>query len=179
MTRESFFNKRENDQALPNKRENSSPRRAMGGKTLGALLPRVTHVAFKKKSPLFVKIIMDWENLVGAHIAQQTAPRRLNSGVLTVACSGPIVMEMRYHSLQILERMNTALGLYGAFRLQSLKLIQDLTLEPKIPQKPKEPIQPIAIDAIENNDLKDVLGRLGGYIKARQKLEEAKGGEDS
>lgn len=169
MKREFSWGKRGSERTPLKKKEEPPPRRAMGGKTLGAMLPHVTYVAFKKKSSVFMKIVMDWEYLVGQKIAQQTAPRRLNMGVLTIACSGPIAMEMRYHAPQILARINTSCGLYGTTSLlQELKLIQDLTLKPPPPPKIKKMRQNISIEAMENKALEEALARLGGAIAARE-----------
>ena len=52
----------------------------------------------------------DWPTIVGPAIAAVTMPRRLHGGTLTIACAGPIAMELQHLAREVIERINTHLG---------------------------------------------------------------------
>jgi hypothetical protein len=86
-------------------------RRFLGGpRPLGALVPALTRPAFKRKSPAGAQIMADWPALVGPALAAVSQPVRLSSGTLTLACSGPVAMEMQHLAPQLAQRINAALG---------------------------------------------------------------------
>lgn len=86
-------------------------RRFLGGpRPVGALVPALTRPAFRRKSPAGAQIMADWPALVGPAIAAVTQPLRLASGTLTLACSGPVAMEMQHLAPQLAARINAALG---------------------------------------------------------------------
>jgi hypothetical protein len=86
-------------------------RRFLGGpRPLGALVPALTRPAFKRKSPAGAQIMADWPGLVGPALAAVTQPLRLASGTLTLACSGPVAMELQHLAPQLAQRINAALG---------------------------------------------------------------------
>lgn len=152
------------------KREKREYRRT-GARMIGALLPGLTRAAFRKKSPLFIRLIMDWENFVGATLAQQSEPCRLRPGVLTVRCCGPVAVEIQYAAPRILESINTACGLEGETRLIQLKLVQDKTIHKEqsgSPPKSHKNIRPVNVEGVEEGPLKEALARLGGQISARR-----------
>jgi len=97
-----------------------------GARQIGALVPGITKPAFKKKSPLLVRLSMDWEDFIGPRLSRVTEPRRLSAGSLTLACSGPIAMELQHLAPQIIERINTACGLRGEHLILRLKIVQTL-----------------------------------------------------
>lgn len=134
---------------------------------IGALVPSVTKPAFERKSPLFIRLILDWENIVGPHIAQQSEPCRLRPGVLTIRCSGPIAMEIQYAIPRVLERINTACGLRGEQALQHIKLVQDRTVTPPSVQKRPVSVPHVCVPDVDDGSLREALERLGGQIAAR------------
>jgi len=86
-------------------------RRFLGGpRPLGALVPALTRPAFKRKSPAGAQIMADWPALVGPAIAAVSQPLRLVQGTLTLACSGPVAMELQHLGPQLAGRINAALG---------------------------------------------------------------------
>ncbi|AFW00629.1 hypothetical protein BAR24_03820 [Gluconobacter oxydans] len=143
-----------------------TPKRG-GARQIGALVPGITKPAFKKKSPLLVRLSMDWEDFIGPRLSKVTEPRRMSAGTLTLACSGPVAMELQHLAPQIIERINTACGLRGEHLILRLKIVQDMTaFERPRPARPK-PVQ-IDVPEIEDDELRDALQRLGGHIGARR-----------
>ena len=94
-------------------------RRFFGGpRPLGALIPALTRPAFKRKSPAAAQIMADWPALVGPALAAVTQPLRLTSGSLTIACSGPIALELSHLAPELMARINGGLGRVAVERLR-------------------------------------------------------------
>ncbi|GAB6967420.1 hypothetical protein JCM25156A_14570 [Komagataeibacter kakiaceti JCM 25156] len=107
----------------------------------------------------------DWPDIVGPHLAALTVPRRLSAGTLTVACSGPVAMELQHLAPAVIARINTTCG-QGV--VKRLKMVQDLTVTPRPPPqaRPRTPPAPLQIDDMPDGPLKEALGRLGGWLHA-------------
>nr|WP_282572084.1 DciA family protein [Roseomonas acroporae] len=63
-------------------------------------------------------LLADWHTLVGPQLAAVTAPRSLTGGTLTIACSGPMAMELTHLAPQLMERINAGLGQVAVQRLR-------------------------------------------------------------
>jgi hypothetical protein len=85
-------------------------RHVYGPRPLGALVPRLTRAAFRRRAPATAQVLADWASIVGPAIAAVTTPRRLVSGTLTIACAGPIAMELQYLGGELIKRINAHLG---------------------------------------------------------------------
>lgn len=108
----------------------------------------------------------DWPDIVGPHLAALTVPRRLSAGTLTVACSGPVAMELQHLAPAVIARINTTCG-QGV--VKRLKMVQDLTTvtpRPATQPRPRTAPAPLQIDDMPDGPLKDALGRLGGWLNA-------------
>ena len=86
------------------------PRHVYGPRPVGALVPGLTRAAFRRRAPGTAQVLADWSSIVGPALAAVTLPRRLGAGTLTIACSGPIAMELQHLSGELIARINTALG---------------------------------------------------------------------
>jgi hypothetical protein len=140
-------------------------RRFLGGpRPLGALVPALTRPAFKRKSPAGAQIMADWPALVGPAIAAVTQPLRLTQGTLTLACSGPVAMEMQHLAPQLASRINAAVGRVAVERF---RFVQRAPAGPVL-RKPREsaPV-PLpervesALEGISSPELREALERLG------------------
>lgn len=140
-------------------------KRFLGGpRPLGALVPGLTRPAFKRKSPAGAQIMADWPELVGPAIAAVTQPMRLTQGTLTLACSGPVAMEMQHLAPQLASRINAALGRVAVERF---RFVQRAPAGQPV-RKPREsaPI-PLpervesALAGVESPELRAALERLG------------------
>jgi hypothetical protein len=85
-------------------------RHVYGPRALGSLVPSVTRQTFRKHNPASAQILADWEIIVGPKVASMTVPRRLDRGVLTIACAGPAAMDLHYMGVEVINRINTHLG---------------------------------------------------------------------
>jgi len=140
-------------------------------RTLGAVLPSVTAVAFRRKSGAASRLMMDWAIVVGPRLSQVTEPRRVSAGTLTLACSGPVAMELQHLAPQLIERINRHMGQEV---VQRLRLVQDASIRPPPVRVPRKEPVPHVVPGVEDDGLRDALGRLGARIAARA---EARGGD--
>jgi hypothetical protein len=145
-------------------------RHVYGPRALGSLVPAVTRQTFRKHNPAAAQILADWEIIVGPKVASMTVPRRLDRGVLTIACAGPAAMDLHYMGVEVINRINTHLG---GQPVHSLKFTQA-----GMPRKPP-PIRPLPPEAIQeaaaavadlpDGELKSALAALGRVVIGRSK----------
>jgi hypothetical protein len=146
------------------------PRFVYGPRPLGSLVPDITRQTFRKHNPASAQILADWDIIVGPKVAWMTVPRRLDRGVLTIACAGPAAMDLHYMGIEVINRINTHLG---SQLVHSLKFTQA-----GMPRKPP-PIRPsppeaileaeAAVASLPDSDLKSALAALGRVVIGRSK----------
>ncbi|GAN68629.1 DUF721 domain-containing protein [Acetobacter orleanensis] len=139
------------------------PRRAMTARSLAALLPNVTAPAFKKRSPAGVQLFTDWGDIVGPAHAAVTTPRKLSAGTLSIACAGPVAMELQHLSDALIARINTWCGQALVARL---RFVQDPAAGQRLTgrRKPVTPSRPYPLPEMEDSPLRDALESLGAHI---------------
>ncbi|MCA3280915.1 MAG: DUF721 domain-containing protein [Roseomonas sp.] len=152
---------------------NEDERRFFGGpRPLGALIPALTRQAFKRKSPAAAQIMADWPALVGPALAAVTQPLRLTAGSLTIACSGPIALELSHLAPELVARINGGLGRVAVERLRFVQ-----TQPPAAKgAKPALPPRPVALPArvaanlesLPTGDLRAALERLARGVYRKQ-----------
>ena len=81
-----------------------------GPRPLGTLIPRLTRPAFRRRSPAGATLMTEWPTLVGPALAAVTEPVRFAAGTLTIACAGPVAMELAHLGPQLMARINGQLG---------------------------------------------------------------------
>jgi hypothetical protein len=145
-------------------------RHVYGPRPVGALVPNIAKPVFKAHNPAAAQVVADWELIVGPKVAGMTTPRRLDRGVLTIACAGPAAMEMHYMGLEIIKRINTHLG---GQPVHSLKFTQ-AGMPKKAPPPPPRPPEAIpeaqaAVAPLPDGDLKSALESLGRVVIGRAK----------
>jgi len=139
-------------------------RRAYAARPLSQLLPPLTRAAYKRRSPAAASLMADWANIVGPRLAAETAPRRLSGTQLTIACSGPMAMELAHLAPVLIERINTA---SGRRVVERLRFVQDFAAPPEAPPL-REPVQPVPIEDLPPGELNDALARLRAAIRERR-----------
>jgi hypothetical protein len=148
----------------------SDARHVYGARPLGALVPRVTRPAFRRRAPATAQVLADWSSIVGPAIAAVTAPRRLVLGTLTIACTGPIAMELQYLGGELIGRINTHLG---SRVVSDLRFVQTTsTAAPAPPQSaPPDPAVQAAAEAavagVPEGELRTALAALARAVLAR------------
>jgi hypothetical protein len=150
----------------------SEERFVYGSRSLGTLLPRVIRPAFRRRAPATAQLLADWDSIVGPAIAAVTTPRRFSAGALTIACAGPIAMELQYLSGELIGRINTHLG---RPIVTSLRFVQTATTTQPVPLPP--PLPPADTAAVEaavatlpEGGLRTALASLGRALRVRPTL---------
>jgi hypothetical protein len=144
-------------------------RRLYGSRPLGALVPRLTRPAFHRMSPAAAQVMADWAAIVGPLLASVSAPRRLAGSTLTIACSGPVAIELQHYAGELIERINSHLG---SPTIRALRFVQ--TAPPALrPAAPPARVSPAAAAAAESavstlpeGELREALAALGRAVLA-------------
>jgi hypothetical protein len=141
-----------------------------GPRPLGSLVPEVTRQTFQKHNPASAQIVADWEIIVGPKVASMTVPRRLDRGVLTIACAGPAAMDLHYMGIEVINRINLHLG---GRPVHSLKFTQTGTPRRPTPACPRPPEAIMEAEAavadLPDGELKSALAALGRVVIGRSK----------
>ena len=94
----------------------------------------------------------DWPALVGPQLAAVTAPLRLTRGTLTIACAGPMAMELQHLGPQLMARINASLG---TITVESLRFVQQAPASAAAP--PPRPAPPAPLPAALTARLEGVV----------------------
>ena len=140
----------------------SYERRSYTTRGLAELVPALTRPAYRRKSPAGALLMSEWSSIVGPRLAQATEPRRLSGTQLTIACSGPMAMELQHVSSTVIERINTHAGRRLVDRL---RFIQD-SVSPPMPAAPRRVVAPLPVDGVADGPLQDALARLQAAIRS-------------
>lgn len=138
-----------------------------GPRPIGALLPLLTRTAFRRRSPATARLLADWEAIVGPALAAVTVPERCAAGVLSIACAGPVALELQHLAPKLIERINTHAGRMLVHRLR----FHQVAAAP-LPPPPAAQALPAAVEAalgarlagIPEGPLRAALARLGRTI---------------
>jgi hypothetical protein len=141
-------------------------RHVYGPRPVGALVPNLTRAAFRRRAPGTAQVLADWEGIVGPALAAVALPRRLTAGTLTIACSGPIAMELQHLSGELVARINTALG---AGVVSALRFVQTAHAAPPAAAAPRPSPQSqaraeSAVESLPSGELRDALAALGRAV---------------
>ncbi len=144
----------------------AAPRHVYGPRPVGALVPGLTRAAFRRRAPGTAQVLADWPNLVGPALAAVTLPRRLAAGTLTIACSGPIAMELQHLSGELIARINTALGAGVVNKLRFLQIAPEPpAIVPVVKPSPQSRARAeSAVESLPAGPLRDALAALGGAV---------------
>lgn len=141
-----------------------------GPRAVGSLLPAISRKVYRRHSPASAQIILDWEVIVGPKVAAITVPRRLDRGVLTIACSGPAAMNLHYVGVELINRINTHCG---GQPVQSLRFTQAgmPRTAGALASSPPEAVREAeaAVAGLPDSPLKDALASLGRVVIGRTK----------
>ena len=137
-------------------------RHVYGSRPIGALVPRLTRPAFRRRAPATAQVLADWSQIVGPAIAAVTVPKRLSAATLTIACSGPIAMELQHLSAELIGRINSYLGkpVVNGLRFMQTGVAPDPRGKPADFGPEPPPVETPVIDLPEG-ELRDALAALG------------------
>lgn len=145
---------------------------AAGPRPVAALLPAITRPAFRRRSPAAAQLLADWPAIVGPALAAVTLPRRFSAGRLTLACTGPVAMELAHLAPQLLARINAHLGqaLVAELRFTQDRAPESLPLPRAATQGPPGPAVENSVDNrlahLPEGPLRAALAALGRSIHA-------------
>ena len=126
--------------------------------------------AFRRRNPAVARLAAEWAAAVGPALARATTPRRLQGGTLTVACDGPMALELQHLAPALIERLNVYLG---ATVVQRLRLVQDGGLPGAAiaAARPPAPARPAVfaeaarrVTTLPAGPLREALARLGAAV---------------
>ena len=142
-------------------------RHVYGPRAIASLLPAITRPALRQRNAASAQLVADWELIVGPALAAVTLPRRLATGTLTLACSGPTAMELQHQSQMLVGRINAH---YGRLLVDRLRFIQDDTAIVRVPRPAAVAVpRPVVIPDMPEGPLRDALAALGARIAARER----------
>ncbi len=136
-----------------------------GPRAVGSLVPGLTRPAFRRRSPATAQIMTDWAAIVGPALAAVTVPRRLSGTTLTLACAGPIAMELQHMTGELIARIN---GHLGRVVVDRLRFVQEALPAPGRAGGTTAPgPAPARIAGLPDGPLHDALARLGQAVRRR------------
>jgi hypothetical protein len=140
------------------------PRRNFSPRGIAGLLAPVVRPAFKKRAPAAAQLLADWEALAGPDFSARAAPVKLAGGTLTLACTGPMAMELQYAAPQLIARLNLALGRQTVERLRFVQQAPVVAAAPAA-KRARTKVKPP--ENLPEGALGDALARLYQGIKTR------------
>jgi hypothetical protein len=138
-------------------------RHVYGPRPLGALIPPIVRPAFKKRAPATAQVLADWDIIMGPAIAAVTTPRKLFAGTLSIACIGPVAMELQHLAPTLIGRINAHMGQIIVSRLRFVQDIQPQSPLPP-PRKPAAEAAHKAVATLPEGELRDALESLGRMV---------------
>lgn len=134
--------------AKPPKQPDAPPPRRNGVRDVGALLPDVGGMAFRRFGFAHSALLSRWRDVVGPVYARWSVPESLRfprgqtvGGTLTVRVEGPFALQVQHVAPQLIERVNRILGHNAVARL---KLVQGEVPRPPARAAPPPPAQGVA-----------------------------------
>ena len=138
-----------------------------GPRTIAALVPVVAKTAFSKGGHGVVHLLEAWSAIIGPELSGVTTPKRLSRGTLTIACSGPVAMELQHLAPQIIERINVHFGQTLVTRLRFAQDIGPAPLPPPRPSPKATEAARLAVQCLPEGRLRDALIGLGAHLLAK------------
>lgn len=151
------------DKSRP-KAARTDDRHIFGPRPVAALIAPLVRPAFKKRAPATAQVLADWEAIMGPAIAAVTTPRKLFAGTLSIACVGPIAMELQHLAPTLIGRINAHMGQIIVSRL---RFVQDVSAPAQPPVSKRRPAVEAArgaVDGLPEGPLRDALESLGRMV---------------
>ena len=141
--------------------EDGGKRHVWGPQSVGALVPQLTRPVFRRRAPASAQLLSDWDKIVGPQLAATTTPRRLSGSTLTLACSGPVALELQHMAASLMARIN---GHLGRVVVGQIRFVQDFAA-PALPAPQTLAAAPaIDLPGVPEGPLHDALTRLGQSV---------------
>jgi hypothetical protein len=151
----------------------------ISAKPLSTLLGGVFSDVFAKQGFASRELVTRWAEIAGPEIARHTEPLKMQwprpvegqpqaPATLVLRVEGPMALEIQHMSDVILQRVNRFLGwnAVGKLALRQAPLSQPLARKtPPAPDAAAVARMAATLDAVEDDDLRAALARLGASIK--------------
>jgi hypothetical protein len=151
----------------------------LSSKPLSALLGRVFNDVFAKQGFASRELVTRWAEIVGADIATYAEPLKIQwprpvegqpeePATLILRVEGPRALEIQHSSTVILERVNRFFGwsAVGRIALRQAPLSRRPASKPKkVPDAAEVAREASQLGAVEDDNLRNALARLGASIK--------------
>lgn len=139
---------------------------------VGSLIPRLTRPVFRKRSPAGAQLLADWAAIVGPALSAVTQPLRLTAGTLTLACAGPVAMELQHLAPELIGRINAHLGRVAVERLRFVQQAPAGGPPAAPPAPPRPVVLPEAVEArlaaLPEGELREALAKLARGVYRRR-----------
>jgi len=145
---------------------------------LSDLLHRTLTDAFAKQGFASSELVTRWTEIVGAEISEHAQPEKIQwprgregklpePGTLCLRVEGPMALDIQHLSGVILERVNRFFGwqAVASLRLRQAPLHRKRATPRAVPDAQTAARIAAGLTAIENEELRAALGRLGAAIK--------------
>ena len=153
----------------------SKATRRQGLRALGAALPQITKTAMARRGFAAVRVIADWEHIVGPVLASASIPERLlrdrpgAEPTLLVKVAPGAALELQHLEPLVVERINSHFGFRAVARL---KLKQGHVARQIVPPKRPPPLDAETESALQERvadiadpSLQSALLALGRAVK--------------
>ena len=151
----------------------------ISAKPLSTLLGGVFSDVFAKQGFASRELVTRWAEIAGPEIARHSEPLKMQwprpvegqpqePATLMLRVEGPMALEIQHMSDVILQRVNRFLGwnAVGKLALRQAPLSQPLARKtPPAPDAAAVARMAATLDAVEDDDLRAALARLGASIK--------------
>ncbi len=133
------------------------PARNFAARGIAALIAPVVRPAFRKRAPAGAQLLADWESLAGPEFCRRAVPVKFAAGTLTLACNGPVAMELQYAAASLISRLNLGVGQQ---MVERLRFIQHPPTPPKTAKTAaaRPPVKPL--ENLPDGPLGEALAKL-------------------
>ena len=150
-----------------------------GPRHMSRMIPEVAGKALGKKGLGYGKLVTDWPMIVGADLAEATAPVKLSfprgertDATLTIDIVPARAIEVQHTMPQLIERVNAVFGYRAVARIKLVqrppsKAAPAANLRPLSPLEEKELIE--LTGAVPDGELRLALESLGRAVQASRR----------
>ncbi len=150
--------------------------RGGGARAVAQFVPRLTKVAFSRRGFATARLAIDWPEIVGPALADNTLPEKLTGtdrpegGVLTIKVRPAAALEVQHLTPQLIERINQVFGFRAVGRLRLQQGVVPPRPKPRPAPPPLSPAESAQLAAqlagVEDSALNEALSSLGRSLRA-------------
>ena len=139
--------------------------RSYAARGIAALLAPVLRPVYRKRAPAAAQLLADWPVLAGPELAARAGPVKFAAGTLTLACTGPVAMQLQLSAPAIIQRLNLGLG---SAMVERLRFVQQAAAAPSAPAISVRSCKPsLPPDDLPAGPLGEALAKLYHGIQSK------------